>query len=266
MSVSRPGFALLATLVALATASIAAMAISMNARTSVSLVQGEINEARLRQAIEGAAVRAAAQLMEEDSPPAALDGRVFVSYMIGGIQVEVQLLAESARFDVNAGDINQFTALLVELGTPAGGAALIGRRLADRRGEGQPIALVAETRDLFGDNDVLFRAVAPYLTVNGAAQIDVRFAPQAILNSTTLDAGRLADVVRARRDPAPTDTNGPLLAIGPQGDAQIAFIMTARTPNGAQRRQEQIIRIYNGKMFCLERREGNPQIPRLGML
>ena len=174
------------------------------------LHRGVVAEAAARAGLEYAMVR----LQSQDPDVAWIpDGRP-QRWRYGGADVEVRIVDESGKVDLNSADPMLLAALLRVVGAEDGQAQALAGAIVDWRDADQytqpmggaedpqyaeagrpygakdaPFETVAELEQVLGMDRRLFEAAAPNLTVfNGLPQPDRRFAPGAVLEAMGEDA------------------------------------------------------------------------------
>jgi general secretion pathway protein K len=226
------------------------------------LVRGLVAENAARAGLEYAMVRVADANPRSQWLP---DGRAH-PWRFGDAQVEVKLVDENGKIDINQADMlllgqflkgfrldeskaSQLAAAIMDwrdpddLTQPAGGAedddyASAGLPYGAKDAEFES---VAELEQVLGFTPELYAQVAPYLTVfSGRARPDPAFAPAPVLNAMGMD-GQQVVALRERWNPAtgqpaPTLPDGSSLVGGSSGTYSIES--RARLPD----RRETVLR------------------------
>lgn len=199
-------------LVALLTALIGAFAMTarMEALQGRVASRGAVAQEAARAGMEYAMVRVADQSPETRWLP---NGRLY-RWMFDGSEVQVRMVDETGKVDLNQADVallarllqaagvpqestEQLAAAIVDwrdgdaLSQPVGGAedddyAAAGR---DYGAKDAPFETIAEVEQVLGMTPEIYARVSPYLTIySGRAQPDATFAPAPVLSAMGLDA------------------------------------------------------------------------------
>ena len=185
------GMALLVVLWTLLLVGVVAASLSSEARKEGLLARNGVALARAEAAAEGGVIQAVAA-MADPRPEArwAADGSVH-RFMLDGIGIEVRIVDEAGKVDLNAGAPELLAALLEVAGAPPGTAFGIASEVAALRAgtaTGQPRGLetTAELMGVPGMTPALFERVAPFVTVLTRARgVDPAVAPRAVLMALT---------------------------------------------------------------------------------
>jgi len=186
------------------------------------LTRGAVADGAARAGVEWALVR----LGDADPRRRWLpDGRVY-RWSYDGIPVEVRVVDEQGKVDINAADQPLLSGLFRAVGVPTDQAARLAGAMLDWRdadpmtqpqggavdpeyaaaglpygAKDAPFETVAETEQVLGMTPAIYARVAPYLTVfTGNATPDTTFAQGPVLTALGLDG---AAVVAAREAQAP---------------------------------------------------------------
>lgn len=197
-----------------------------------------------------------------------------------GHTVEVRVLDESAKVDLNAAPADVLTGLLVALGESADRGRLLAGAIQDFRdtddllaAEGgaedpdyaraglpygakdRPFETVSELRQVLGVDAALFDRVRPYLTVyTGQARPTATFASMPVLQALGMTPEQIA-VVLAQRGEAPPGQDlpgqplllpGQLATLAAQGTGTYSVSSQATRADGTRVRIQAAIRIGAG--------------------
>ncbi|MEN1929155.1 type II secretion system minor pseudopilin GspK [Luteimonas sp. MJ204] len=249
-------------LVALLTALIGAYA----ATARIEYMQGRglhgavAAESAARAGLEYALVRVQAQEPDYAWMP---DGRPY-RWNFGAATVEVRIVDESGKVDLNAADVGLLSALLRAVGAgqdradavaaaivdwrdaddltqPMGGAEAPQYAQAERPygAKNAPFETVPELEQVLGMDRGLFEAVAPHLTVfSGLPQPDQRFAGGAVLQAIGVDP----QAILMQRDA--DDASAPDLVGG--GSGTYSIDSRARLADGRQAVLRAVVRAGGG--------------------
>lgn len=208
--------ALLVVLWTLLLVGVVAAALSGEARKQGLLARNGVALARAEAAAEGGVVQAVAALM--DPRPEfrwAADGRVH-RFVLDGVTVEVRIVDEAGKIDVNTGSTELLAALLEVVGASPQAAFAIAAdvaalRAGGRTGQPRGFETTSELLSIPGMTPPLFERIAPFVTVLTRARgVDPGVAPRPVL------------LALAARDPsaspagAPANEGAP--AVLPPGD------------------------------------------------
>lgn len=237
------GFALVSVLFLLLAAASAAGVALLVARGDLGESEAVVRQAKLAAALDGAAALVAADLMDADALTRAptLDGSKTALYAVGDATVEVRVLSESGRLNINLAGPEDLSAVV----TAAAGltaAQQVQRRLAANPNKPKLVNLV-DVRMLFGEDDErAFRLASPFLTTLGFGVVDPALAPAGMRRALPrLTADRPAKVERQ--------------ALAPEAFAPTALFLDARLAGGARLREERIVALSPaGDLITLEHR------------
>lgn len=258
----RRGISLLIVVALLGLLSVTAGMAALSARVSASSAFASLERLQLRAAIESATARTAVQLSGEEDRWLA-DGRLY-EMEIGDTALRVRAVAESARFDLNQGNVETLAALLEELGVSALTSRRIAGALSDWRDEdddvgengaessayraaglaapgNRPFLAVEEFRQLLGVDASIFEAARPYLTLNGGEAVIGQLAPPLLIAATGIspaDTRRILSARRSNRDiPEVTDS----VQFDPSQPHIYSVFIEADSPSGARLSREIVI-------------------------
>lgn len=219
MTSMRNGVALLVVVALLAMLSVTAGMAALASRTSASSVFVSLERLELRAALESAVARTALALSDE-SEPWRPDGRLY-ELEFDTITVQVRILAEAGRFDLNRGNPETLSLLLEELGVSALSAQRIAAATADWRDEdddvqsngaessayqaaglpppgNRPFIAVEEFRNVLGVDREIYAAAEPYLTLSGTEAVAADIAPPMLLEAAGVSRGDARRILSAR--------------------------------------------------------------------
>ncbi|MCW5724706.1 MAG: general secretion pathway protein GspK [Maricaulaceae bacterium] len=248
---ARRGIVLVAVVAILGGLAAAAALAALAAQVSVRGALADLEQARLRAAVETAAARAAAALSDSDETRRWIaDGRAYV-FSVDGVDLTVRVLAETGRFDLNQGDPGVLQALLIRLGADFRSAADIAAALRDWRAEApegaarrdpaydaaglpqpgrRPLMAREEFRRVLGVDSGLYEAARLHLTVSGAAAPEPAFAPRDLLRALNLPASQTERILSARRRGGAPNAGG---EAAPSPGARFAVLVEAESASGA---------------------------------
>nr|WP_170159227.1 type II secretion system protein GspK [Pseudoxanthomonas spadix] len=248
-------------LIALLTALIGAFAISARVESLQGrvLAQGSVVQQIARAGLEYALQRVA------DPDPGSRwtpDGRPY-AWQYAGSQVQVQLVDESGKVDLNQADAQILSSLLRAVGVEAGQAQQLAGAAVDWRdsdalsqvaggaedpdyaaaglpygAKDAPYESVAEVEQVLGWTPQLYARVRAYLTIYaGRGRPDPRYAQAPVLTALGLDPG----LVLAQRQ----GSIGQPALVG-QGTGTYSIQSRARTPDGRQAVLRAVVRAGGG--------------------
>lgn len=249
-------------LVALLTALVGAYA----ATSRIEYMQGRglhgavMAESAARAGLEYALVRLQARQPEFAWVP---DGRPH-RWDFAGAEVQVRIVDESGKVDLNAADAGLLGALFRAVGAEEGVADAVAAAIVDWRDNDEftqpmggaedpeyasaglpygakdaPFESVAEVEQVLGMERALFEAAAPHLTVfSGLAQPDQRFASGEVLQALGADPA----LVLAQRE----DGNAPLPDLVGAGSGTYSIDSRARLADGRQAVLRAVVRAGGG--------------------
>lgn len=193
------------------------------------------------------------------------DGRTY-PWTFGEAQVEVRIVDESAKVDLNNAGFDLIAALLRAVGVegdtatdvaaaiidwrdpdsltqPSGGAEDPQYSAAERPygAKDAPFETIAEVEQVLGMTPAIYAAVAEHLTVHsGQAQPDQRFASAAVLQAMGIDPGPI--VAQRGGDPLSVGATGNVGG----GSGTYSIDSRARLPDGRQAVLRAVIRTGAG--------------------
>src|SRR5690606_6624217 len=191
------------------------------------------------------------------------DGRPH-RWTFGGAEVEVRIVDESGKIDLNAADAGLLASLLRVVGAEEGVADAVAGAIVDWRDSDEftqpmggaedpdyasaglpygakdaPFESVAEVEQVLGMERALYEAVARHLTVfSGLPQPDQRFASGPVLQALGADPG----LVLAQRQ----DGNAPLPDLVGAGSGTYRIDSRARLADGRQAVLRAVVRAGGG--------------------
>ncbi len=167
-----------------------------------------------------------------------------------GARVRVAIQDEGGLININFADKETLSRLLQSAGSERGAADDLAERIVARRtGQPSPASLPFETLDqllqIRGMNEALFNRIAPALTVYGGGNVDPETAPPAVLRALPdYDAGRIADILRARKEAY--EKRGQAPAAGPLAKPGASFAVTAQSVFGSARATRKAVVLITG--------------------
>jgi general secretion pathway protein K len=202
------------------------------------------------------------------------DGRA-IDFGYAGHQVQVRVVDESAKIDLNVAPPELLVGLMQALGVDFERARRISGAIQDWRdgddllnAEGgaedptyaaaklpygakdRPFETLSELRLVLGMDPVLFEKMRPHLTVwSGLARPNPAFASQAVLQAMGMGAEEAAGAVAQRQPPpgaAPGEPGGVAVA---QGSGTYSISSRATRPDGTRVQIQAAIRIGGGGGF-----------------
>lgn len=258
----RRGISLLIVVALLGALAVTAGMAALSARISTSHAFADRERLELEAAIDSAVARTAARLSRAE-PDWIADGRLY-EMRVGDISVRIRPIAESGRFDLNQGDVAVLAALLEARGVSSASARRIAGAVADWRDEDdvvaengaeaaayraeslpgpgdRPFLAVAEFRNVLGVDEVIYDAIAPYLTVHGGDSVAASLAPPALIEAAGISAGDARRILAARRANRPLPRLDNDTRSQPPQPGIYAFFIEAEAPNRAQRARQVIV-------------------------
>src|SRR3954470_3859101 len=215
--------------------SILLAAATFTTRTEVRIAENAIGGSRARLAAEAGTQLGLMRLLRRRTEAVrGFDGTA-ESWQDGSIRVDISIIDEAGKVDLNNAPLELFAGLFIGLGRPRETALLLACNILDRRGTSAPIcpepadgaprgrqlfAVPEELGQLPGFDDALYGAVADYVTTaTGASAIDPRVASRPVLLAIPGATAELVDAYlenRARwRDLVSADNNLNLMAAAP---------------------------------------------------
>jgi len=202
------------------------------------------------------------------------DGRA-IDFTFAGHQLQVRVVDESAKVDLNVAPPELMVALLQALGVDFERARRLSGAIQDWRdgddllnpeggaedpqyasaklpygAKDRPFETLSELRLVLGMDPALFEKLRPHLTVySGLAQPNPTYASQPVLEALGMDPEQAARLVQGREPPpeaAPDDTEGVAVA---QGSGTYSISSRATRPDGTRVRIQAAIRIGGGGGF-----------------
>lgn len=205
------------------------------------------------------------------------DGRPY-RFRFEGMQLQVRVIDESAKLDLNVAAPDLLIGLMVELGAEPERARQLAGAIQDWRdtdnllnGEGgaedpqyaaaklpygakdRPFETVSELRQVLGMDQVLYQKMLPHLTVyTGMARPNTSFASETMLRALGVPADQAAQILAQRMQPAagqplPYDPQAGSLAV--QGTGTYSISSEATRADGARAQIQAAIRIGSGGSF-----------------
>jgi hypothetical protein len=203
-------FVLLAVIALAAVASLAVGVGAIAAQTQAISVRAAVNQAQMRATFDAALTTAIYQMLTSDAPSLSPDGRLS-RWTMAEATIDLRIVAEAGRLDLNQAPAAQFEALARALGANATSAQRLAKHYSSARGT---VRDPVESRAWPGMSASLFEAMAPYLTAHGetAARADLSpgalLAARAPLDVTAIRAARAEGLpVRAERLTNPLENN-----------------------------------------------------------
>jgi general secretion pathway protein K len=252
---------------AVAIISILLAAATFTSRTEVRIAENAVGGSRARLAAEAGTQLGLVHLLQQRAERVTVFDGTPEPWQDGSIRVEISIVDEAGKIDLNNAPLALLAGLFVSLGQQRETALLLACNILDRRGtpDGmcpEPADGNQRSRRLFevpeelgqlpGFNDMLYDRVADYVTVaSGASAIDPRVAARPVLLAIP---GATPDLVdgflenRARwRELFSGDAKQSLLAaasfvvVSPLRDFTIKAV--ARTAGGARYRADLQVRL-----------------------
>ncbi len=194
------------------------------------LTDGAAAQEIARAGLEHALVRVADGHPQGHWPP---DGRVH-RWQFGGYPLEVSVLDETGKVDINQADSFLLAALMQAVGVESGYATQLAAAVVDWRdpdslrqpdggaedpeyaeaglphgAKDAPFETLAELQQVLGMTPDLYARLFPYITVHGGRAVpDPAYAPEAVLVAMGLDAGQVRSWREAREGPGQTVAGG----------------------------------------------------------
>ncbi len=192
------------------------------------------------------------------------DGRPY-AWRFDGVEIELRIVDETGKVDLNTADGELFAALLRVVGAPPAEATQVAGAIVDWRdgddlvqvgggaeradyvaagrpygAKNAPFESVAEVEQVLGMTPALFEALAPHLTLHSRLPVpDPRFAAPEVLEAMGVDV----DPVLAARDAAAAQVVGALLA---GGSGTYSIESRARLEEGRVARLRAVVRTGGG--------------------
>ena len=259
---NRRGVALLIVVALLGVLAVLAGMTALAARVSTSSAFASLERLELRTAIDSAAARSAVQLANEEDRWFS-DGRLY-EMEIGDVALDVRIVAEPGRFDLNQGNTETLAALLEELDVSTLTARRIAGAVSDWRDEdddvgengaesaayradgrtgpgNRPFLAVEEFRQVLGVDAALYARAAPYLTIHGGEAVAGRYAPPALIAATGISRGDALRILSAREGSRPIPEVNGAAQFDPAQPAVYALLIEAQARSGARMSREIII-------------------------
>lgn len=237
------GFAMVSVMFLLLAAASAAGVALLTARGDLGESEAVVRQAKLTAALDGAAALVVSDLMDKDALLRAptLDGSRTALYAVGDATVEVRVLSESGRLNVNLAPVEDIVTVTTAVAGQTSGQQL-QRRIASYP-QKPKVRNVVDARDLFGAEDERgFRLTAPFLTTLGFGVVDPAQAP----------AGMRRALPRLVADRPAAKERQPIAI---EAFAPVALFMDARLAGGARLREERIVTMSRtGDLITLEHR------------
>jgi len=274
IAASRPqkGAALLLVLwlVVLMTGLIAVFA--LGARTEALQGRTAARGAAARYAAEAGVEVAAYHLQNPDGDARWVpDGRV-IDFAYGGHRLQVRVVDESAKVDLNIAPPELLSGLMQALGVDFERSRRLAGAIADWRdgddllnAEGgaedpqyaaaklpygakdRPFETLSELRLVLGMDPALFARMRPYVTLySGLARPSAAYAGKPVLQALGLNEQQVTAFVGQREAPAPGQGAGPVSA---QGSGTYSISSRATRPDGTRVQIQAAIRIGGGGGF-----------------
>lgn len=237
----RRGIVLLAVIALTAVASLAVGVASIAAQTQAIGARAAVSQTQIRATFDAAIATTLFQMLATDNPAFSPDGRLS-RWTMGDAEIDLRLVAEAGRLDLNLAPAEHVGALVRALGASASDAQIIATHFAATRGAYRdPV----EVRAWPAMNARLFEAVLPYLTVYGEAGARPDLSPGALLVARA--PANIADIRAARAEG---------LAPRPGQLTRYALFLEVAAPSGARRAELVIVASpgSNGPYEILSRR------------
>lgn len=172
-------------------------AATFTSRTEVRIAENAIGASRARLAAEAGTQLGLAHLLRRRAEGASVFDGAAESWQDGSTRVEISILDEAGKVDLNNAPLELLAGLFVAVGRPRETAVLLACNILDRRGQSdgacpEPPDDSPRSRHLFvvpeelaqlpGIDAALYDAIADYVTVaTGASAIDPRVASRPVL-------------------------------------------------------------------------------------
>ena len=172
-------------------------AATFTTRTEVRIAENAIGGSHARLAAEAGTQLGLLRLLRRRAEGVAVFDGAAEPWQDGSIAVEIAIIDEAGKIDLNQAPLEMLAGLFVAIGRPREEAVLLACNILDRRGETdamcpEPADDSPRPRHLFvapeeaaqlpGFGERLYQAVADYLTVaTGATAIDPRVATRPVL-------------------------------------------------------------------------------------
>jgi general secretion pathway protein K len=234
---------------------------ALTARTEGLQAHNLARSSAARYAAEGGAELAVLRLLSGDETRRWIpDGRAY-RYAYEDFQLEVRIVDETGKIDLNAATPDLLVGLLRAVGVAESRAQALAAAIVDFRDSddllnagigaedreyaaaGLPygakdgsIVAVAELQQVLGMDAALYEHLRPYLTVHsGQVRPNEQFAPGPVLQAMGLVPEQVAAVL-AGREPAPGAAPDPVDAIAPRGTGTYSISSRATRSDGTQAR------------------------------
>ncbi|MGY0557980.1 general secretion pathway protein GspK [Lysobacter sp. A421] len=197
------------------------------------------------------------------------DGRLY-PWSYAGAQVEIRIVDESGKVDLNLAGAPSLAGLLQELGSDRVEASRLAAAIIDWRDPGSltqvaggaedqdyasagrgygakdaPFESITELEQVLGFTPALYAGLSPHVTVHGGLpQPNPAFASQPVLNAMGLDG---AAIVGQRGRPAPPRA-GLNIGIGARAGGTYSIDSRARLTNGRQSGLRVVVRTGAGRL------------------
>ncbi|MFZ4070505.1 MAG: hypothetical protein ACOYJ6_10425 [Caulobacterales bacterium] len=222
----RRGVVLLAVIALAAVASLAVGVGAIAAQTQAINVRAAVSQAQMRATFDAALTTAIYQMLTSEAPSLSPDGRLS-RWTIEEAALDVRIVAEDGRLDLNLAPASHIEALARTLGASAADAQRLAKHFTRVRGS---VRDPVEVRAWPGMTVTLFEAMLPYLTVHGGVAARADLSPGALLTARApLD---LADIRAARANGLPTRANQA---------TRFALFLEVAAPSGARRAEMVVI-------------------------
>jgi type II secretory pathway component PulK len=222
----RRGVELLAVIALTAVASLAVGVGAIAAQTQAISVRAAVNQAQMRATFDAALTTAIYQMLTSDAPSLSPDGRLS-RWTMAEAAIDLRIVAEAGRLDLNQAPGAQFEALVRALGANATSAQRLAKHYSSARGT---VRDPVEVRAWPGMSATLFEAMAPYLTVHGETAARADLSPGALLTARAPLDGSDIRAARAEGLPAPAERL-----------TRYALFLDVAAPNGARRAEMVVI-------------------------
>jgi general secretion pathway protein K len=195
-----------------------------------------------------------------------------------GQQLEVRVLDESAKIDLNVATPDLLGGLMLAVGVQEDRARLLSGAILDWRdtdnllnptggaedpqyaaaklpygAKDRPFETLSELRQVLGMDEALYQKMQPYLTVySGQARPDQQFAAEPVLQALGLPADQVTQILGLREQaqagtPVPPGTQGAVIAA--QGTGTYSISSRATRADGTRVEIQAAIRIGSGGSF-----------------
>jgi general secretion pathway protein K len=257
-------------LIVLLTALIGAFAVAARTENLQGrvLVRGLVASNAARAGLEYAITRVAQPDPRQQWRP---DGRAY-RWRYAGADVEVKIVDENGKVDLNQADPVLLAALLQGAGAGAEQAARVAAAIVDWRDAdplGQPAGgaedadyaaadlpygakdaefeSVAELLQVLGMTPALYARIEPHVTIySGRAQPDPAFASAQVLEAMGLDGAGIVAQRRGSGDPLSPDGATPVAGMVGAGSGTYSIESRARLPDGRESRLRAVVRTGGG--------------------